>query len=148
MKLYRLREEDKKFLWALLSAIGIVFLWRGIWEVSYEIPILENVYVVLFVGLFILTITGLIYREFDVFGQRIYKLQKLMHDVQIETKKGTTYMIHYFDSINGDTHKLNSKELHDVEIDFIVTNEKNHERFIPLRRITKVQKGKKTIWRK
>lgn len=148
MKLYRLREEDKKFLWAMLTGIGIILFWRGVWEVSYEIPLLENVFFVLFVGLFIITVTGFMYRQFDVFGQQIYILQRHLHEVKRETKRGKNYTIHYYDSIKKDTHKLPSKNIYDIEPEFIVVEEKKHEHIIPLTRITKIMKGKETIWRK
>lgn len=148
MKFYRLREEDKKFLWALLSGTGVILFWRGIWEVSYEIPLIENVYFVLFVGLFILTITGLIYREFDVFGQKIYKLGRRLHDVKTEAKRGKKYTVHFYDNIKEDEHKLDGKQIHDVETEFIIVNKKGHEEFIPLRRITKITHKGKSVWRK
>lgn len=148
MKLYRLREEDKKFLWALLSATGVILFWRGIWEVSYDIPLLENVYFVLFVGLLILTLTGFIYREFDVFGQKIYRIAQLIHEAVNETKRGVKYTIHYFDGVKGDTHKVSGSQIEDVEVEFFVIHHKGHEVYIPFKRITKIMKGNKVVWRK
>jgi len=148
MKLYRLREEDKKFLWALLTGTGIILFWRGIWEVSYEIPLLENVYFVLFVGLFIITVTGFMYRQFDVFGQKVFVLQRYLHEVKTESKRGQKYTVYYYDSLKRDTHKLSSDHIYDIEPEFIVIDEKKHERFVPLTRIIRITKGKETIWRK
>lgn len=148
MTFYRFREEDKKYLYALLYATGIILFWRGIWEVSYEIPLLENVYFVLFVGLFILTITGLIYREFDVLGQRVYNLSKLFDDVIIDKSRGVFYDIYWFDEFKGHEHRMHSKHLRKVEMEFLVIESKGHDAFIPLSRITKITKSGTTIWKR
>lgn len=148
MKFYRLREEDKKFLWALLTGTGIILFWRGIWEVSYELPLLENVYFVLFVGLAIITLTGFMYRQFDVFGQKIYVLQKYLYDAKTEAKRGSPHTIYYYDDVKNDTHKLSSDHIYSIEPEFIVVEEKSHEKFIPLTRVTKITKGKEVIWEK
>lgn len=148
MTFYQLREEDKRFLYALMYATGLILFWRGIWEVSYEIPLLENVYFVLFVGLFILTMSGVIYREFDLFGQRLQQLNRVLHDVQTHAKRGEVYTVHYFDEHAKDEHKINGKDIQKVEQNFIVIHDKKHERYIPLGRVTNVTKGKKTIWKR
>lgn len=148
MRFYRLRDEDKKYLYALLYATGIILFWRGIWEVSYEIPLLENVYFVLFVGLFILTITGLIYREFDVLGQRTFNLSKLFDDIIIEKARGNYYEIFWFDEFKGHEHKIHSKYIRKVEMEFLVLEFEGHDAFIPLSRVIRITKGKETIWKR
>lgn len=148
MKLYQLREEDRQFLYSLLYATGIILFWRGIWEVSYKIPLLSNVYFVLFVGLFILTMTGYMYREFDPFSQKERKVSKLLHDVVSLTKRGQAHEIYYYDDIAGDYHKLLPHKIKKIEHDFIVFEEKGHEVFIPIHRITKIHKGTQVIWKR
>lgn len=148
MRFYRLRDEDKKYLYALLYATGIILFWRGIWEVSYEIPLLENVYFVLFVGLFILTITGLIYREFDVLGQRTFNLSKLFDDIIIEKARGNYYDVFWFDELKGHEHKIYSKHIRKMEMEFLVIESQGHDAFIPLSRIIRITKGKETIWKR
>ena len=56
-------ETDKHYLFSLLYATGIILFWRGIWEATLEIPILDNVFVSLFLGLLIITVTGVVYKE-------------------------------------------------------------------------------------
>jgi len=148
MSFYKLREEDRQFLYSLLYATGIILFWRGIWEVSYEIPLLKNVYFVLFVGLFILTITGYMYREFDPFSQRARKVSKLLHDVVTMSKRGDLHEIYYYDDIGGHEHKLLPHKIRKIEHDFIVFEEKGHEVFIPLHRLTRIHKGKQQIWKR
>ncbi len=148
MKLYRLREEDRQFLKSLLYATGLILFWRGIWEVSYQIPLLKNVYFCLFVGLLILTLTGYIYREFDVFGQGVRRMTKLLHDAIHQTKRGTAHTIHYYDDIGGHEHIIQPHKVRKIEGEHLIIEEKGHEVFIPLARVTKVKKGNETIWRR
>lgn len=148
MRFYRIREEDRQFLYSLLYATGIILFWRGIWEVSYEIPLLENVYFCLFVGLFILTITGYIYREFDVFKEKSRRVSQVLHEVARASKKGEPYKVNYYDDIKGDEHEFDPEKIKKIETDFIVFEEKGHEVFIPIYRITRVFKGKQVIWKR
>lgn len=148
MKFYTLRDEDKRFLFALLYATGLILLWRGIWETSAVIPVLENPWVVLFIGLFILTMTGLIYREFDMLSQRVYNLSKILNDVIVQTKRGAEYRIVYYDAIRNDTHSISSKRIHNVETEFMIVEQQGHETFIPLRRIVRIDLGKTKIWQR
>jgi hypothetical protein len=148
MKFYRLREEDRQYLYALLYATGLILFWRGIWEVSYEIPLLENVYFVLFVGLFVLTITGYIYREYDVFGQRAKAATRAVQEAVTQTKRGHPHQIYYYDDLKGDDHLINPKLIKKIESDFLIINQKGHEFFVPILRVTKVTKNKEILWKR
>src|SRR3989338_1381864 len=148
MSFYTLREEDRQFLYSLLYAIGIILFWRGIWEVSYEIPLLENVYFSLFVGLFILTMTGYMYREFDPFSARIRKIAKLLHEVSTLSKRGELHHISYYDELGKHDHKIHAHAIKKIEHDFLIIAENGHERFIPLNRVTKIHKGNEVIWKR
>ncbi|RJQ19771.1 DUF504 domain-containing protein [Candidatus Woesearchaeota archaeon] len=148
MKFYQIREEDRQFFYALLYGTGIILFWRGIWEVSYEIPLLENVYFCLFVGLFILTITGYMYREFDPLSAKMNKISKLLHDVIREHKRGDPHEIYYRDDIGGHSHKILPHKIKRIEHDLLVCESDGHELFIPLSRVHKVHKQGKTIWKR
>lgn len=148
MKLYQLREEDKQFLASLLYATGIILFWRGIWEISYELPLLENVYFVFFVGLFILTITGYMYKEFDVFSEKYKKVMKLINNVAIAAKHGEKHYVYYYDESSKQHHKIEAHKIKKIEHDNIVLEEKGREIFIPLRRVSRVHKGEQVIWKR
>ena len=77
-----LREQDKHFLWSLLAAMGIIFVWKGLWEGLYEIPYLGDPWVALFVGLTMLTLSGLIFREFDPLGSLDKSVNKITTHVK------------------------------------------------------------------
>ncbi len=148
MAFYRIREEDRQFLWTLFYATGIILFWRGIWEISYEIPLLKNVYFCFFVGLLILTLTGYMYKEYDLFSQKARKVTKLLHEVVQLHKRGEPHEIYYYDDIKGDEHKIAPHKIKKIESDFIVFEEKGHEAFIPIHRITRIHKGKELIWKR
>src|ERR1041385_8606320 len=136
MSLYHLHEEDRQFLYSLLYATGIILFWRGIWEVSAQLPLLKNIYFSLFVGLFILTITGYMYREFDPFSQRLHKISKTLHDVVSLAKQGQLHEIYYYDEVGKQDYKLHAHKVRRVDHNFIVVEDKGRELFIPLTRIT------------
>lgn len=148
MKFYHLRDEDRQFFYALLYGVGIVLFWRGVWEVSYEIPLIKNVYFALFVGLFIITVTGYMYREFDPLSSRFRKLNRLVHDVMGLSKRGQAHHISYYDEMGKHDHKIHAHMVKRVEHDFIVFEEDGHERFIPISRLTKIHKGNEVIWKR
>jgi len=149
MKFYRLREEDRQFLKSLLYATGIILFWRGVWEISYELPLLKNVYFAFFLGLFIMTITGYIYKEYEFMPSfKSKKITRKLHDVVEQHKKGKKHEIYYYDDIKGDHHKISPNKIRKIESDFLVFEEEGHEMFIPVHRITRIQKGKEIIWKK
>lgn len=148
MSFYRIREEDRQFLYSVLYATGIILFWRGIWEVSYEVPLLKNVYFCLFVGLFILTVTGYMYREFDPFAHKGHKITKMLHEVIHLSKLKQEHAIYYYDDVKGDEHKIDPHKIKKIENDFIIFEEKGHEVFIPIHRITRVHKGKQVMWKR
>ncbi|MBI4146287.1 hypothetical protein HY489_03040 [Candidatus Woesearchaeota archaeon] len=148
MKFYQLREEDRQFLYSLLYATGIILFWRGIWDTSYRIPLLSNDFFVLFVGLFILTMTGYMYREFDPLGQKISKITKIVHDVINLHKHGQHHEIYYHDEIGNHEHKLLPHKIKKIEHDFLIFEEKGHEVFIPISRLTRIHRGKQVVWKR
>ncbi|RMD57471.1 DUF504 domain-containing protein [Candidatus Woesearchaeota archaeon] len=147
LKFYTLREEDKHFLASLLYATGLILLWRGIWEVSYELPLLENVYFTLFVGLLILTLTGYIYREFDPLSGRTVRLAKLLNTIIGSEERGGKFSIKYFDKIKGKELPLQIPKIVSIEGEMIIFKENGRERFVPFNRITKITKSGKIIWK-
>ena len=148
MSFYKLHEEDRQFLYALLYATGIILFWRGVWEASARLPLLNNIYFSLFVGLLILTLTGYMYREFDPLASRLRKIGKLVHDAVNLAKRGQAHHISYYDELGKHDHKLHAHSVKKVEHDFLIVEENGHERFIPLSRITKIHKGNEVIWRR
>ncbi|MBI4141456.1 DUF504 domain-containing protein [Candidatus Woesearchaeota archaeon] len=139
-------ETDKQFLMSLVYATGIILFWRGIWAIADITPVLMNPFVSFFIGLLILTLTGYIYKEFDVFGQRTNKILKLLHHITASKEAG--YSLQYYDEIGRHRHVINPKTIRRLEQNMLVVENKGHEYFIPVHRISKIHKKGVVIWRK
>lgn len=63
-----LRETDKHFLLSMFIATGMILFWKGLWEGVGSLPVLDNAWVDLFIGAVMLTLSGVIFSEFDPLG--------------------------------------------------------------------------------
>ncbi len=63
-KAFHIRKGDHHFFLALITVIGFIFLWRGGWVIIDSLPYVSNGYASFIIGVFIVTFTGLMYREF------------------------------------------------------------------------------------
>lgn len=148
MSRFHITEQDKAFLLSLAYGTGIILFWRGIWEGSLEIPILDNAWVSLFLGLLILTLTGWIYREFDVFSVKTNKLMNMLTHVVHEEVKGVRHFLFYFDELANKDRRVPLKNVRKVEQTQVVVEQDGREVFIPLHRISAIHRGGKALWRK
>lgn len=142
-----MRETDKHYLLSLLYGAGIILFWRGIWEASDTLPLIRNPYVSFFVGLSIITFTGVIYWQFDPLGNKMSRTLRYMHDLLQETKRGEKYLLHYFDNVTKKHHIIRAETVHHIEHHYLVTREQGKEKFYPLHRITHIKKNGKVVWR-
>jgi len=142
------REQDKHFLWALISAIGIILVWKGLWEGLYEIPYLGDSWVALFVGLTMLTLSGLIFREFDPLGGIDKSINRIVKQVSTHPKR-QEFQIKYQDKIKKKEMVINASDIKYVEKDSLVVLDakSQQELFIPVHRITEVVQNGKTYWK-
>ncbi len=143
-----LSEQDKEFLKVLFYATAVIVFWRGVWGIFDEIPIISNVYVSFFIGLTALTLSGMIYRQFDLFSSKQNKLTKVLHNVITDAKKEEGYLIHYFDELTGKHESIKPKNVRKIEHNVMVVEHHGHEDFVPLHRISKIHKKGKQIWEK
>ncbi len=60
----KVTRKDKEYVLLIVAGSGAVLFWRGIWHIADIIPIVQNPFVSLFLGLTILTVTGFLWREF------------------------------------------------------------------------------------
>jgi uncharacterized protein (UPF0248 family) len=141
-----LREQDKHFLWSLYVAIGVIFIWRGIWEGVYEIPYI-NAWTLLFLGLTMLTFSGLIFKEFDPLGGIEKSTQKTLHFVYNHPTK-QNFQIHYYDKLLKKELTFSANQIKHLEKDtLIIQDQNNQELFIPIHRITEIKEKNKTYWK-
>ena len=63
-------QRHHRMIYALLTFIGIVFLWYGVWTLISEIPGLDNPYLAIGIGLVILLVLGQFYDSMVSAGDR------------------------------------------------------------------------------
>ena len=148
IKLMHINDSDKHYLFSLLYASGIILFWRGIWEAIAQVPIIGNVFVSLFLGLLIITLTGVIYKEFDPIGQKLNNVTRLLHDIMNEAKQGKKYEIHYYDHVSKKHQIVHAHRIKSIEHNYIILEEKGKELFIPIHRISRIHHQGKVVWQK
>lgn len=150
------REQDKHFLWSIFAGAGVILAWRGIWEgllyyVPEEIlglPYLADPWVFLFIGLAMLTFSGMIFKEFDPLGGVEKSVQKVIHFVHNAPNKNE-FTIKYHDKEQKKDLLFKADELKHIEKNTLVIEQPNssQELFVPLHRVTEVIRNGKVYWR-
>lgn len=150
--MYNMRESDKHFLWSLLGAIGIVLFWRGIWngiDTIGEVQRWEWVAtpaLSLFIGLAILTFSGLIFREFDPLGGLEKGVAKALHALH-EHPHRDEFTVTYYDQMNKKEYTVGGENIKRFEKNVLSVHEGERELFIPIHRIRAVHHKGKMVWR-
>jgi len=143
-----LREQDKHFLWSIYSAVSVILIWKGIWEGIYYIPYINDPFVFLFIGLSMLTFSGLVFKEFDPFGGLQRGISKTMHIIQNHPHRHD-FQIKYYDKSQKKKIIINGDQIKAVERGALVIQHprKHQEQFIPIHRIIEVLYKGKQYWR-
>lgn len=141
-----MREQDKHFLLSIFMAMGVIFVWKGLWEGIYEIPHIGNEWVILFIGFAVLTFSGLIFREFDPLGNLEKSIRKAIFQVKNDPKKHQ-FKIKYYDKNKKKHLTIEAKHVDSIEKGSMIIKQDGKEVFIPLHRIEEIVRGGKTHWR-
>lgn len=141
-----LREQDKHFLWALYMAAAIVFTWKGLWTGIYEIPVLGDPFIFLFIGFAMLTLSGMVFREFDPLGGVEKGVNKTMQFVQSHPQKEEFVLI-YRDKAQKKNVSVSASSLKGIEPETLIIQGTQEEIFIPIHRVTEVRRQGKIFWR-
>ncbi len=146
-----LHEEDKHFLWSIYSAAAIILTWKGLWVGIYEIPIVSNYvnspFVFLFLGLTMLTFSGLVFKEFDPLGGMEKAMVNRINEVLVHPQK-EQFRILYHDKEQKKQIEIPAVSINRLdESAMIVTLPTKEEIFIPIHRIKKIFQNDKIYWR-
>ena len=142
-----MRETDKHFLMALFSATGIILFWRGVWEGVDALPSpINNIWLGLFLGTAMLTISGIIFKEFDPFGGIEKSTVKMMHYVHAHPQR-SEFTVKYYDNLQKKEHTMQADDMRHIEKNVISFHHKGKEVFIPIHRVRSVHRNGKAIWR-
>jgi len=145
---WHLSSTDKNYLAALVVIIGIVLFWRGIWDTLYIIPIISNPFVSLFLGLLIITLSGVIFQQFDPLGRQVSKTMEILNEIVSRRHKKENYEVVYFDEAANKRISIPHRKIKKIEHNFIVVEEEGREIFIPVHRVHRILENGKTIWKK
>lgn len=148
-RLFKPTERDKRYFAALLVVTGVVIYWRGVWDTLYEIPILNNPLVSLFIGLLVITFTGVVFAEFDPLKEKTERAIDLLHTImRHKGERKKKYTIKYYDLLSKKHFELPHHKIDKIERNYIVIEEKGREIFIPIHRLEKITENNKTIWKR
>ena len=148
-----IREQDKHFLWSLYVAVGIIFVWKGIWEGMYELtdnffPALSDPFVFLFLGLTMLTLSGIVFHEFDPLGSVDKSVSKIIHKIQ-NHPHSEEFQVKYHDKVKKKDITVRADRIQRFEKGCLIVEHElgGQERFIPSYRITEVLHKGRQYWR-
>lgn len=147
-----LREQDKHFLGSLYSAVAIIFAWKGLWEGIYEIPVISDYigdpFVFLFIGFTMLTLSGLIFKEFDPLGGLEKAVEQKLHTVSSHPQK-SEFQIRYHDKSTKKDVTISAANLERIEKGTLIIHDpkQRQELFIPMHRVTELIYQGQTYWK-
>jgi len=143
-----LREQDKHFLWSLVTAIGVILVWKGLWEGLYEIPYVGEPWVALFIGFTMLTFSGVIFKEFDPLGSLDKSVNKVIHTVHTHPEKHN-FKIKYYDRIQKKDVFLEVGKIKKIEKGSLIVEDikGTKELFIPIHRVAEILYKGEIYWR-
>lgn len=134
-------------MWSLFGAVGIIAFWAGVWEGLGGLPYIEKPWVSLIIGLVMLSVSGLIYKQFDAIEEMEKAVQEVMHKVHKHPQKHE-FHIKYQDKMQHKEILMKADKLKSIEKGFLVFLEKGgKEIFVPIHRITHVLHKGKTYWK-
>lgn len=147
-----LREQDKHFLASLYAAAIMIFLWKGLWDMLYLIPILGEMkgagFVFLFLGFAILIFSGMIFSEFDPLNTLQKATTRTLQKIQKHPEK-RLFLIKYLDKEKKKEMQIAGTDIHKVERGTLIVRHptEKKELFIPLHRVTEVLYKGQRYWR-
>lgn len=144
--MYHLSESDKHFALAMIGATGVILFWKGIWEGIGSLPIIENVWVSLFVGLVILTFSGILFKEFDVLGGLDKSITRTLHFVHSHPQRHQ-FTIQYYDKLQKKEKEIKAQDIIQIEKGTLAVHENGREIFLPFHRIRSVKKNSTIFWK-
>jgi hypothetical protein len=133
-QLYKL----SRYFWAVLGVIGVVMFWAGTWDGLGSLPYLQNPLVSFFVGLLILLVSGLIFKEFDPIGKKDSGKILTAHKIHHHPEKHHI-QVKYYDKIKKSHILISATKLKRIEKEaFLVFEHEKKEFFLPIHRVKEI----------
>ena len=143
-----LREQDKHFLWSFYVAVAVILTWKGVSEGFSIIPFFDDPWIVLFISFTILTLTGLIMREYDPLGSVQKSAEKIINHI-LHREDKNEFLVKYNDKQINEILSLSAENLIELDDNVLVFEHKKDRKeiFIPLDRIEEIQFKGEVFWR-
>ena len=143
-----MREQDKHFLWSIFAAVGVIISWEALLGLIDDVPYVNNPWVLFFIGFSMLTISGVIFREFDPLGSLDKATDQIMNYVHSHPDK-KDFQIVYYDKSKKENVTLNGSQIKDIEQGSLIMLHENgkQEFFVPGHRISEVWYKGKVFWK-
>lgn len=147
LSFFRVKPSDKHFLLALLAIIGVVFVWRGAWVIMDITPIIQDPFVSFFIGLIIVTFTGVIYREFLPEEEPFTEVLDLIKEGFRKPNKRERFLIRYYDEVSQKHHEIKHAEVKKIEHNYLIVERSGKEVFVPIHRVREIHQDNKMVWK-
>jgi len=127
-----------RYFWAILGVLGVVLFWAGTWDGLGSLPYLQNPLISLVVGLLILVLSGLIFKEFDPLGKKDSGKILTAHKIHRHPEKHL-FNVKYFDKIKKTHLLISAAKLKHIEKEtFLVFKHEGKEFFLPIHRVKEI----------
>lgn len=137
-------EQAKYYFWYIFGVMGIVFFWAGVWDGIGSLPFIKNPLISFILGLLILTLSGIVFKEFDPLKEAEKTITNIMEEIHNHEQK-QEFHIKYNDKIKQKEIIYPANSLKKIEKGFLVLiDQEKKEIFIPLHRITEVLRNGQT----
>lgn len=150
--MFSMRESDKHFLWSMIGALGLILFWRGVWngiDILYGVNAwtwLATPALSFFVGLLILTFSGLLFSQFDPLGGIEKGIIDKLNMIQTHPER-KDFKVTYYDKLKKEDVHINAEDIKHFEKNMLLVHSGGRESFIPIHRIKAIHKKGKIVWR-
>ncbi len=137
-------EQVKTLLWSVLGLAGIITFWRGIWEGASYIPIIDSLWISLFLGLIMMAITAFMFQN-----QPLQSSEKIIRSLQNHPQK-QEFHLKYRDNLINKEVAIPAHHIKKVQKGFVTIEDKDTgmDYFLPIERIVETTFQGKTHWKK
>ncbi|PIN75210.1 hypothetical protein COV17_04075 [Candidatus Woesearchaeota archaeon CG10_big_fil_rev_8_21_14_0_10_36_11] len=124
----------KQYFWYLFGIMGVVFFWAGVWDGLGNLYILQNPLISLLVGVVMLTLSGVIFRDTNPLWGKRDKKSSILNKLHTNPNKHLFDII-YHDKAQNKEINFNAGKLTKIEKGHLVIIEDGKEIFIPKSRV-------------
>ena len=139
-------EDVKKYFWYLFGTIGVVFFWAGVYDGLGRLPIIENPWVSLILGITMLSLSGVLLKGSNPLWEAETPVKTQAKKIHHHPQKHE-FHFKYEDHLKKKELTIPAGKLQRIEKEFLVFLDQGKEVFVPLHRVTEILHKGKTHWK-